>query len=477
MSRVLAALARAGDRVPDPVVLFVGLGAALLVASKAAAWAGIAAVHPVTGELVQAVDLLDGDGLQRILTRAVANLAGFPPLATVVCAMIGIGVAEGAGLFDAALARIARAPAPLLAPAVLFAGLESSIAADAGFVVLVPLGAALYAQAGRSPVAGLATAFAGVSAGYSANLLVVGLDPLLAGLTEAGARLIDPAARVSAVANWWFFAASVPLLLAVGTAVSVGVERRLPAPAPGSAGAALGPDRALWAALLTGVGCLAGIGALSVGVLRDASGTLAPLYEATVPLVSLSFGAAGVAYGWTSGRWSRVAEVPRAAAASVSTLGGYLVLAFAAAQVIAWFSWSNLGTIVAIRGAAALDGAPVPALLTGLIGLTALLDLVIASASAKWAILAPIFVPMLALLGVPPAVAQAAYRVGDSPFNVVSPLLPYLPMVLATLQRHAPQAGLGTLLSAMVPFALAFLTSWTALLLVWVGLGWPLGPA
>jgi aminobenzoyl-glutamate transport protein len=229
-------------------------------------------------------------------------------------------------------------------------------------------------------------------------------------------------------------------------------------------------------AVVTGLLCVGGVAALSVDVLRDEAGTLAPLYEATVPLVALSFAAAGVAYGWASGRWSRVAEVPRAAAASVSTLGGYLVLAFAAAQVVAWFSWSNLGTIVAIRGAAALEGAPVPALLTGLIGLTALLDLVIASASAKWAILAPIFVPMLALLGVPPAVAQAAYRVGDSPFNVISPLLPYLPMVLATLQRHAPQAGLGTLVSAMLPFALAFLASWTGLLLIWVGLGWPLGP-
>lgn len=478
MRGALARLEALGNRLPDPLVLFGTMALAVVLAS--AVLTGTAVVNPATGETVVVSSLATVPGLRRMLTEAVKNFAGFPPLGTVLVAVMGIGLAERAGLVEAALGGLVRrAPPRLMTAGLVFAGVNSSLASDAGFVVLVPLGAALWASAGRHPLAGMTIAYAAVSGGYGANLLVTALDPLLAGLTEAAARLVDPAAHVAATCNWWFNAASVGLLTVLGTAVGGWTERAFgPWSGPREASASLSAS-GLVPALLTGAAWVVLVGVLvATGVLRTDDGAFTPLYDAIVILVALGAALPGLVYGWFNGRIRSSADAARLTADAVSGMGSYIVLAFAAAQFVAWFAWSNLGIVLAVRGADVLRPfalGPV-SLLFAMVVVAAVTNLLIASASAKWAILAPVFVPMLLLLGVSPAQTQAAYRVGDAFTNILTPLLPYVPIVLATARRYQPAAGLGTILAAQVPYAIVFGVAWTALLLAWVGANWPLGP-
>ncbi len=490
LDRALDLVERLGNRLPDPLTLFVILGGVVLVASHLAAGAGLAVTHPGTGARVAAVSLLGPDGLRRVLGDAVEVFAAFPPLATVLTVLIGVGVAERSGLVAAVLRQlVAVVPPRLLTATLVFAGVNASLAADAGLVVLVPLGAVLFAAAGRHPIAGLAAGFAGVSGGFSANLFLTSLDPLLAGITQAGARLVDPAYVVLPTANWWFMIASVLLLTAVGTFVGERiVEPRLgawvpPAGVERPSAAPPGPRerKALVAALVTLLLVLGFAAALVVpegSLLRGPDGGVGPLYDALVLLLTFAFFAPGLAYGVVAGTIGSDRDVARMASESMATMGGYIVLAFAAAQFVAWFGWSNLGLIVADRGADALKeaglvGAP---LLLAFMAIAIVLDLLVASASAKWAVLAPVFVPMLMLLGISPEATQAVYRVGDSVANVITPLMPYFPLILAFARRWDERAGVGTIVSAMLPFSAAFALAWGVVILVWIGLGLPLGP-
>lgn len=489
-TRLLDAIERVGNRLPDPLTLFVLLGAAVLLVSWLAARAEISVVHPGTGETVAAVNLLSAAGIRRIATGLVDNFAAFPPLGTVLVAMIGIGVAERSGLIASALrALVAAVPARLLAATLVFAGVMSSMAADAGYVVLTPLGAVLFAGTGRHPIAGLAAAFAGVSGGFGANLLLTSLDPLLAGLTQPAAQLVDPGYVVQPTANYYFMAASVALVTAVGTFVNARfVEPRLgpwrsDAAAGDGAFGALAPveRRGLVAAaiafLAVAIATLALV--LPAGApLRAEDGSLAPFYESLVALIFVAFLVPGLAYGLVARRIRSDREAVAMIGETLATMGPYVALAFVAAQFVAWFGWSNLGLILAVKGASVLqslglNGVP---LLLGFIAVSAFLNLFIGSASAKWAIMAPVFVPMLMLMGHSPELVQAAYRVGDSSTNIVTPLLPYFPIVIAFARRHDPQAGIGTLISAMLPYSVAFLIAWSAFFLIWIGIGLPLGP-
>ena len=482
-------LARVGDRLPDPVVLFLGACLVLIVLSLLGEAGGWSVPHPGTGEPSPVTGLLHPAGIRRMLTDAVKNFVAFPPLGTVLVMMVGVGVAERSGLIGASLQlRLVRLPPRALTPSLMLVSILASAAADAGFVVLIPLGAALYASLGRHPLLGVAVVYAGVGGGYSANLLLTALDPLLAGLTTSAARLLVPDCEVPATANWWFMAVSVPMLTAIGTLVaerwvaprlaSIPWERSkeeedVAAPVPASRGLAA-----------------AGLAALvvpSVTVLLVASGVLydsvdgtgyRPLFDSVVTLIALGFFLPGVAYAVVGGRARSSGALVQLAAASLGGLGSYIVLIVVASQFVAWFSWSNLGIWVAVHGAATLRdlGLGPLALLVGLAALTAVSDLLVPSASAKWALFAPVFVPMLMLLGVEPAWTQAAYRVGDSVSNVVSPLLPYLPIVLLTARRYVPAAGLGTVFVSQLPFAAAFFGAWMLLLALWFELGLPLGP-
>lgn len=499
MARFLALVERVGNALPHPATLFLLLALAVIVLSEVATWFDLVAVHPATKETIAPVSLLTRDGLHRILTNLVANFTGFAPLGTVLVALLGIGIAESSGLIGTAMRLLVlSAPRKLLTLVVVFAGVLSNTASEVGYVLLIPMAALIFQAAGRHPVLGLAAAFAGVSGGYSANLLLGTIDPLLAGLTQEAARILEPETVVSPACNYWFMAASTVWVTLVVTLVTEKIiaPRLRPFVPDAAAGttadgeAALAPlttaeRRGLWAAAAVfalGVAWLLWGTVPADGFLRDpkTGGLLhSPLMSGIVALIFLFAALMGLAYGIAAGTIRSDAAAMKGMAKSMETLGGYLVLVFFAAQFVNFFNWTKLGLILAVKGAdflqaTGLGGAP---LLLGFIVLTACINLVMGSASAKWALMAPIFVPMMMLLGYPPAVTQAAYRVGDSTTNIISPMMSYFALIIAFLQRYDRQAGLGTLVATMLPYSVALLAGWAMLFLAWIWLGLPFGPA
>jgi aminobenzoyl-glutamate transport protein len=486
-SGLLDRIERWGNKLPHPFNLFLLFSLAVLLLSWIAHLLGVSVTHPVTGKPLAAVNLLDRQGLQNIVTKAVSNFTGFAPLGTVLVAMIGVGVAERSGLFSAALKGFVRSvPQWLITFALVFAGVNASLTVDAGYVILVPLGAVLFLQVGRHPLAGLAAAFAGVSGGFSANLFLTPVDPLLAGLTQEAARLYDPSYSVPATANYYFMLGSTFVLTFIGAAITNWiVEPRLGAyQAQHETGAEfLAPPerRGLLAAGFTLIFELILLLFLTVpqnAVLRDAKGGLDPFFQGMVVLMSVGFLLPGVAYGLASGTITSNRDIGRMIEETLATMGSYIALAFAASQFVAYFGWSNLGLIFAVTGAdllrvSGLSGIP---LILLFVFVCAAIDLFVASASAKWAIIGPVFVPMLMIVGYSPELTQAAYRIGDSFTNIITPLMPYMPLVIAFAQKYQPRVGLGTLLTLMLPYSVAFAIGWTLLLALWLVLGIPLGP-
>lgn len=486
--RMLDRVEAVGNRLPQPVTLFVILMGLVLLASWIAGTLGLSAVHPGSGQEIRAVNLLDAAGIRRIFVEMVTVFAAFPPLGLVLVVMIGIGVAERSGFIAAALKSfVGGVPRAAITFSVVTAGMLSSVAADAGYVVLIPLGAAIFASMGRHPLAGLAAAFAGVSGGFGANLFPTSLDPLLASFTEPAARIVDPTYTVNPMCNWWFMAASVPVVAAVGTFITERVvEPRLGRWEGAAAGVveegelSAREQRGLrWAAFAT----LATLAALTVlalpvfGIFHDAEQGLAPLYRSIVPFMTILFFVPGLVYGVATGSITGDRQVAKMTADSMATMGGYIVLAFAAAQFVAYFNWSNIGIILAIFGADGLKsvgftGVP---LLVSFVVVASIINIAIGSASAKWAILAPIFVPMLMLMGYSPETTQAAYRIGDSYTNILTPLLPYFPLIITFATKYVKDVGIGTILSLMLPFSVAFALVRIPMLVVWLWLRWPLG--
>lgn len=478
---------RWGNRLPHPFFLFLIFAFGVLLVSWLAHALGLSVDHPLTGKPIAAVNLLDRQGIQNIFARAVGNFTGFAPLGTVLVAMIGVGVAERSGLFSAALKGLVKSVPPwLVTAALVFAGVNASLAVDAGYVILVPLGAVIFAQVGRHPLAGLAVAFAGVSGGFSANLLLTPLDPLLAGLTQEAARLYDKSYIVPATANYYFMIASTFMLTLVGAAVTKWfVEPRLGAyENPGDEGDQLlvaAERRGLRAAGLVFLGEIALLLIATVpenALLRDAKGGLEPFFQGMVVFMALGFFFLGVAYGIAAGTIGSNHDAGRMIDETLGTMGSYIALAFAASQFVAYFAWSNLGLILAVGGADLLraSGLSGIALILLFVFVCAVINIFVASASAKWAVVGPVFVPMLMIMGYSPEVTQLAYRIGDSITNIVTPLMPYLPLVIAFAQKYQPRIGLGTLLTLMIPYSIAFALGWTLLLGVWLLLGLPLGP-
>lgn len=497
---LLAWIERTGNRLPSPAMLFFVAAIFIMLLSQIAAlfeWQVTKTVMGADGAqrevVVHAIGLLNSEGIWWALSNMVSNFMSFPPLGLVLVAMLGIGVAERSGLVAALLqVTVGKTPAMLLTPSVFFLGVMSSLALDAGYVVLPPLAAALYLALGRSPLVGIATAFAGVSAGFSANLFVTGLDPLLAGFTQAGAQLIDETYVVSAAANWWFMIASTLLITLIGWWVTARwVEPRMShVPYEIPAGIQVSKNtlkdtenttRGLKWAAMSFVGAL--VLFLLLILLPDA-----PLYgqgktfdrwiEAIVPLILIAFLLPGIAFGYGAKTLRSEKDIARLMGETMASLGPYIVLAFFAAQFIAFFKFSHLGEMLAIVGGQALAQADLSSgvLITAFIFIVMLGNLFMGSASAKYAFFAPVFVPMFMQVGISPELTQAAYRVGDSVTNVITPLNPYMVIVLAFLQRYAPKAGIGTLISLMLPYAIAFAIAWLFLLLAWMFFGLPLGP-
>ncbi len=484
----------AGNKLPDPVTLFAIAIGLVIGLSVYYAGTGLSVTHPGTGKEVAAVSLLDVEQVRRLFTDMTKVFAEFPPLALVLMMMIGVGVAERSGLIGAALSGVVRStPKSLLTGAIVFAGVMSSLAADAGYVVLVPLAAAIYAASGRHPLAGLAAAFAGVAGGFSSNLLVTPLDPLLSGLTQAAAQIIDPAREVKATANYFLMMALVPLFTLVGWWVTDRiVEPRLEGSTPWQMPGGAQPNerseldtrrerRGLAFAGIVALALIAGFTWLSSGPgmpFRGDDGSIEPLLRSLVSILFVSFLLCGLAYGIAAATITSDKDAVKMMNAALGDMGGYIVLAFFAAVFIALFNWSNLGIIMSVNGAEFLKGLGFVGLplLVSIVFVAAGINVLIGSASAKWAILAPVFVPMLMQLGISPEWTQAAYRLGDSMTNPITPLLAYFPLILITAQRYVPQAGIGSMVALMLPYSIAFALSSTALFALWFVADVPLGP-
>ncbi|HEV2705478.1 MAG TPA: AbgT family transporter [Pyrinomonadaceae bacterium] len=491
LNRFLGFIERAGNLLPHPATLFVILAVFVVLLSALTAWMGVSVVHPGTKEVVRAESLLNVAGLNRILTSLVTNFTGFAPLGTVLVAMLGIAVAEGSGLISAVLrAVVLSAPRRLLTFVVVFAGVMSHMASDVGYVLVIPLGAMIFLAVGRHPLAGLAAAFAGVSGGFSANLLLGPTDPLLAGLTQEAARILDKAYVVTPAANYYFMATSAVLVALAGTWIT----EKVIVPRFGEYQGEEKPEelkelsaaerRGLWLALLVALLFVAVIlwGLVpSGGFLRDpqTNGVLrSPFLTGIVAVIFFGGALVGLAYGIGAGTIRNDSDVMKSMEKAMSTMSLYLVLAFFAAQFVAFFNWTHLGVITAVKGAELLRASGIGGipLIICFVIVTVLLDLVLGSASAKWAVMAPVFVPMFMLLGYSPELTQAAYRIGDSVANIITPLMSYFPLVVAFAQRYDKRAGIGTVMATMLPYSVTFFVFWTLLLIIWYLLGLPLGP-
>lgn len=440
---------------------------------------------------VKAVSLLNADGIRKMVSQAVSNFTSFAPLGTVLVAMLGVGVAEGTGLIQASLRKLVLStPKRWITAVVVFAGVMSNIASDAGYVVLVPLGALVFLSFGRHPLAGLAAAFAGVSGGFSANLLVGPTDALLSGITQPAAQMMQANYSVPATSNFYFLFVSTFVITIVGTYVTEKIIEPRLGEYKGSAVATMDKvtaeeNRGLkWAgiSILIYVIIILLLLLPQNGVLRNPeTGSIlegSPFINGIVTLIALLFLIPGIAYGIASGTVKNDKDVVDAMSKAMASMGGYLVLAFVAAQFVNYFTWTNLGTILAVNGAKFLSNTGMTGitLIIGFIIVTAFINLFIGSASAKWAIMAPIFVPMLMQLGYTPEFTQVAYRIGDSTTNIISPLMSYFAVIIAFAKKYDEKIGIGTLVSTMLPYSLMFLVFWSVLLIIWFLLGLPIGP-
>jgi len=492
LSRFLSIVERGGNALPHPATLFALMAVSVVVISAIVAQFDLSVVHPGTKKTIEPVSLLTLAGLHRMMTEMVTNFTSFAPLGTVLVAMLGIAVAEGSGLIGAGLKLVVlSAPPRLLTMAVVFAGVMSNTGGEVGYVLLIPLAAMMFHAVGRHPIAGLATAFAGVSGGYSANLFLGTVDPLLAGLSEEAARIITPGYEVNPSANYYFMFVSTFLIVALGTFVT----ERIVEPRLGAFAGERHTDadattlnarekRGLWLAAAAGAvvtGLLLWGTVPADGFLRDpGTGDLlrSPFMSGIVALIFFTGFVLGLAYGIGAGTVKSDNDVVRSMGKAMETLGVYLVLVFFAAQFVAFFNWTNLGLIFAIKGAEALQasGLGTIPLLVAFVLVSATINLFMGSASAKWAIMAPVFVPMFMLLGYTPEFTQTAYRIGDSTTNIISPMMTYFALIIAFMQRYQPSAGLGTLVATMLPYSFTFLLGWTMMLVVWILAGLPVGP-
>ena len=562
IDRALNAVERIGNRLPDPAALFLILLVVVWVLSALLSNVQFAEIDPRSGKPIQINNQLTGAAVAAFLSNMVTTFTGFPPLGVVLVALLGVGVAEHTGFINAALkGLLSFTPRLLLTPMLILVAVLSHTAADAGYVLVIPLGGVIFYAAGRHPLAGIAAAFAGVSGGFSANFVPSSIDPLLAGLTQTAAQVINPARTVNPLSNWYFTAASCLLIMGVGWFLTDRViEPRLrreakvdgdPDEMPKMETLGERERRGLYAGLATlaaGVVVLFLVSAPADSPMRSPTGyrltpdsfnslraagvpedvikraepllgrehanqkafqdavkarlgdeanathgaafqssaeTIAPQLTAAgaplmlsiVPLIFLLFLLPAVVYGYVAGTVKSHRDIIQGMSKTMGTMGYYIVLAFFAALFIAAFGQSNIGALLALKGANALKWLELPGQVTivGIILLTALVNLLIGSASAKWALLAPIFVPMLMQLGISPELSQAAYRVGDSTTNIITPLMPYFPLVVVFGRRYVKNTGIGTLVSIMLPYSITFLVAWTLFLLAYWLLGIPLG--
>jgi aminobenzoyl-glutamate transport protein len=493
LSRFLTAIERIGNALPHPATLFAIFAFGLILLSWLFSKLGLEAVNPMDGDSIVIINLISRDGLHWILEKTIVNFTGFAPLGTVLVAMLGIGVAEKSGLIGTALRLMVHAaPRRLLTFVIVFAGVMSNMASDIGYVLLVPMGAIIFMSVGRHPIAGLAAAFAGVSGGFSANLLLGTIDPLLAGISQEAARIVDPTYTVTPACNYYFMVVSTFVVAAVGTWVTEKIIIPRLGDYEGEASAegeelqklTAAEKRGLWWAFLVSVVLLVLvlIGLVPEnGILRHAetgSVLYSPFMHGIVTFIFLGGLLTGLGYGIGAGTFKNDGDVVKGMKESMESLGLYLVLVFFAAQFVAYFKYTNLGIIFAIKGADVLKASglgPIPLMLAFVL-LAAAINICMGSASAKWAFMAPVFIPMFMLLGYSPELVQGVYRIGDSTTNLISPMMSFFALIVAFVQRYDSKAGIGTVIATMLPYSIAFMVVWMVLLVAWMLLGLPLGP-
>ena len=494
IQRALAWVERVGNKLPDPAMLFVIALVIVWILSAILADHSFTVPSQDGARSLTVQNQLTGSALAAFLANMVQTFTGFAPLGVVLVALLGVGVAEQTGFINAALkGLIGITPKSLLSPMLLLVAIVSHTAADAGYVLVIPLGGIIFYAAGRHPLAGIACAFAGVSGGFSANFIPSGIDPLLQGFTQSAAQILDPAREVNPLCNWLFTSLSSILVIAIGWFITDRViEPRLK-------GTRLDGDemeavemhelspqekKGLWAGV---VSMVVGVVLLVVWVwpvdspLRAEGGSItsfsAPIMQSIVPLIFLLFLIPGTVYGYVAKTASSHRDLIQGMSKTMATMGYYLVMIFFCAQFTAAFGRSNLGALLAVKGADVLKALGLPGAVTiiGIIFLTTVVNLLVGSASGKWALLAPIFVPILMQVGLSPELTQAAYRVGDSTTNIITPLMPYFPLVVAFCQRWVKKTGIGTVTSLMLPYSVTLLITWTIFLVIYWMLGIPLG--
>jgi aminobenzoyl-glutamate transport protein len=494
-----------GNLLPHPITLFALFCVFIIIFSGIAAFFGVSVEDPrpegMKGReadgIIEVISLFSADGLRRIVQGLVTNFTGFTPLGTVLVALLGVSVAEHSGLLSAVMRNLViGASKRMVTVMVIFAGVVSNTASELGYVVLIPMAALIFHSLGRHPLAGLAAAFAGVSAGYSANLLIGTVDPLLSGITQEAAQMLDPSYLVGAEVNWYFMMLSTLLIVIMGTIVTEKiVEPRLGVYNSDDADADLGDQkvqevtadekRGLKAAGITFL-VICAVLALTIvpewGILRnqDTGGVKnSPFLKGIVVYIFITFAIPGFVFGKFAGTMKNDRDVIDAMSKGMSSMGMYIVLVFFAAQFVAFFKWTNLGTVLAVKGAVLLQtlGLDGPAVFVFFIMICGVINLSLGSASAQWAVTAPIFVPMLMLIGYAPETIQAAYRIGDSVTNVITPMMSYFGLILAVASKYQKNLGIGTLIATMLPYSMIFFVGWTLLFYLWVFvLGMPVGP-
>ena len=494
IQRALNAVERIGNKLPDPAALFIALLFIVWILSWLFSYVSFETIDPRSGTPLVINNQLSGTSMTTFFASMVRNFMYFPPLGVVLVAMLGIGVAEHSGYINAVLRAMMSVTAKwLLTPMVILVGIVSHSAVDAGYVLVIPLGGLIFYAAGRHPLAGIAAAFAGVSGGFSANFVPSSIDPLLQGLTQSGAQILDADIVLNPLNNYYFTTASSLLIVGFGWFITDKiVEPKLTSTEVDGDLSELPTMETLTAeerrglrsgtiAMVLGLVVLFATAFPSGSAWRAPDGALvssaAPLMQSIVPLIFVLFLLPGLVFGMASGTIKNSRDLINGMSKSMSGMGYYLVIMFFIAQFVYAFGASNLGVLLALKGAAALQALALPAgiTITGIIVLTGFLNLFIGSASGKWALIAPIFVPMLMQLGISPDLTQAAYRIGDSSTNIITPLMPYFPLVVVFCQRYVKSTGIGTVTAMMLPYSVTFLVVWTLFLIIYWTLGLPLG--
>lgn len=490
-NKSLDAIEYVGNKLPHPATLFALLTVLVALFSMIGDLLEWTAIHPANNSEIKVKNLLSADGLRWIYTNITSNFVNFPPLGYVLAVMIGIGVAEGSGLFTALIrALVLSAPKGMITFALVFTGVLSHIASEAGYIILIPLGAMLFHALGRHPIAGLAAAFCGVSGGFGANFLIGSVDPILAGLSQSAAQILIPDIKINAAVNFYFMFISAILITILGTIITekiieprlkvytgnvekVNVEEISPEEKKGLKWAGLS---ALTLIVLLTMTILP-----ENGLLRnpDTKEILhSPFFDGIITSILLFFFIPGMVFGIVVKTIKNDKDLMKHIIKSMGTMAAYIVLVFFAAQFVYFFRYSNLGLIIAIKGAEFLKNIQLTgiSLIVAFVLLSAFINLFMGSASAKWAIMAPVFVPMFMLLGYHPALTQAAFRIGDSVTNLITPMMSYFALIVAFAQKYDEKYGIGTIISTMIPYTVLFTVFWILLLIIWMLIGLPVGP-